>query len=327
MAMQQPFDLDGNAALVSASVGVALFPPDGQSAADLLRHADTAMYSAKEGGRNDFHFYQPAMTSVIRERVVLEHALRRALAYVEFEVWYQPKVCLRTGETAGAEALLRWRDPVQGMVFPDVFIPVAERTGLIIPIGEWVLGDVCRQQAAWRAAGVFTGRVAINVAAPQIDRSDFFSSVAAALACHGLPPSALEVEVTESLLMESQERACEVLARLQALGVRTAIDDFGTGHSSLAYLKVLPVDHLKIDRAFIRDLPADVTDGAITQAIIALGEALHFCVTAEGVETAEQMEFLRQAGCAYGQGYFFGRPMPAAAFEAWVAQRQTATAL
>jgi diguanylate cyclase (GGDEF)-like protein len=321
-AMQQPFDLDGNAALVSASVGVALYPLDGQSAVDLLRHADTAMYSAKEAGRNDFHFYQPAMTSVIRDRVVMEHALRRALAYSEFELWYQPKVCLRTGDIAGAEALLRWRDPVQGMVFPDVFIPVAERSGLIIPIGEWVLDEVCRQQAAWRGAGVFEARVAVNVAAPQIDRSDFFSSVVAALARTGLPASALEVEVTESLLMESQERACEVLARLQGLGVRTAIDDFGTGHSSLAYLKLLPVDHLKIDRAFIRDLPADTTYGAITEAIVALGNALQFCVTAEGVETAEQVEFLRRVGCTHGQGYFFGRPMPAPAFEAWVAQRQ-----
>ncbi|WP_263263393.1 EAL domain-containing protein [Pseudomonas sp. RIT-PI-S] len=326
-AMQQPFDLEGNAALVSASVGVALYPLDGQSAADLLRHADTAMYSAKEAGRNDFHFYQPAMTSVIRERVVLEHALRRALAYNEFEVWYQPKVCLRTDAIAGAEALLRWRDPVQGMVFPDVFIPVAERSGLIIPIGQWVLDEVCRQQRVWRDSGLFVGRVAINVAAPQIDRSDFMASVVAALARNDLPGTALEVEVTESLLMESQERACEVLARLQAHGVRTAIDDFGTGHSSLAYLKLLPVDHLKIDRAFIRDLPDDATYGAITQAIVALGDALQFRVTAEGVETAEQMQFLRNAGCAYGQGYFFGRPMPAAAFEAWVTQRQAALAI
>ncbi|WP_258195265.1 putative bifunctional diguanylate cyclase/phosphodiesterase [Pseudomonas japonica] len=326
-AMQQPFDLDSNAALVSASVGVALYPLDGHSAADLLRHADTAMYSAKEAGRNDYHFYQPAMTSVIHERVVLEHALRRALTHEEFEVWYQPKVCLRTSAIAGAEALLRWRDPVQGMVFPDVFIPVAERTGLIIPIGVWVLGEVCRQQRAWREQGVFEGQVAINVAAPQIDRSDFVASVRAALEHNRLPAAALEVEVTESLLMESQERACEVLAQLQALGVRTAIDDFGTGHSSLAYLKLLPVDHLKIDRAFIRDLPADRTYGAITEAIIALGDALQFHVTAEGVETAEQMEFLCQAGCGYGQGYYFGRPMPAEAFEAWVAQRQQSAAL
>lgn len=320
-AMQQPFNLDGNAALVSASVGVALYPLDGQTAADLLRHADTAMYSAKGAGRNGYHFYQPAMTSVIHERVIMEHALRRALAYDEFEVWYQPKVCLLTGAVAGAEALLRWRDPVQGLVLPDAFIPVAERSGLIIPIGQWVLGEVCRQQAAWRAAGQFVGCVAINVAAPQIDRSDFVASVVTALATHWLPPSALEVEVTESLLMESQERACDVLARLQAHGVRTAIDDFGTGHSSLAYLKLLPVNHLKIDRAFICDLPTDATYGAITQAIVTLGDALRFCVTAEGVETESQCEFLRTVGCAYGQGYLFGKPMPADAFQAWIAQR------
>jgi diguanylate cyclase (GGDEF)-like protein len=322
-AMQQPFDLEGNAALVSASVGVALYPLHGRCAADLLRHADTAMYSAKEAGRDGFHFYQPAMTSAIRERVVIEHALRRALHNREFEVWYQPKVELGTGATAGAEALLRWRDPALGLVFPDVFIPVAERTGLIIPIGRWVLDEVCRQQQAWRARGVFDGCVAINVAAPQIDRSDFVATVLAALAEHQLPASALEVEVTESLLMESQERACEALAQLQARGVSTAIDDFGTGHSSLAYLKWLPVDHVKIDQAFVRDLPGDRTYSAITEAIIALGDALRFRMTAEGVETAEQRAFLEQAGCTYGQGYYFGRPMPAQAFEAWLEQQAT----
>ncbi|MBF7143910.1 MULTISPECIES: putative bifunctional diguanylate cyclase/phosphodiesterase [Pseudomonas] len=320
-AMQQPFDLQGNAALVSASIGVALYPTDGSCAADLLRHADTAMYSAKEAGRNGLCFYQPAMTSAIRARVVLEHALRRALHNEEFEVWYQPKVHLRTGVVTGAEALLRWRDPTQGMVYPDVFIPIAERTGLIIPIGQWVVNEVCRQQQAWRQRGVFDGRVAINVAAPQIDRSDLVACVLAALAQYQLPAAALEVEVTESLLMESPERAREALARLQAEGVSTAIDDFGTGHSSLAYLKLLPVNHLKIDRAFVRDLPHDLTYGAITEAIISLGQALAFDITAEGVETAEQCTFLQQAGCAYGQGYYFGRPMPASAFEGWLAKR------
>lgn len=326
-AMQQPFDLDGHTALVSASVGAALFPLDGQCAADLIRHADTAMYSAKEAGRNDYHFYQPAMTSVIHERVMLEHALRRALQFDEFELWYQPKVCLRTGAIAGAEALLRWRDPVQGLMLPDLFIPVAERSGLIVPMGQWVLEEVCRQQRVWREQGLFEGRIAINVAAPQIDRSNFVASVTAALERNGLPAAALEVEVTESLLMESQERARDVLAHLQSIGVRTAIDDFGTGQSSLAYLKWLPVDHLKIDRAFIRDLPDDRTYGAITEAIIALGAAVRFCVTAEGVETADQARFLRDAGCTYGQGYHFGRPMPGPAFEAWVLQRQAALAL
>ncbi|MFF7709164.1 EAL domain-containing protein [Pseudomonas sp. NPDC007930] len=321
-AMQQPFDLDGNTALVSASIGVAICPADGGTALDLLRHADTAMYSAKEAGRNDFRYYQPSMTSAIQERVAVEHALRRALAYNEFEVWYQPKLDLASGRVDGAEALLRWRDPVVGMVFPDVFIPVAERTGLIIPIGQWVLDHVCAQVRQWRDRGLFDGRVAVNVAAPQIDRSDFVASVSRALKAHGLPGSALEVEVTESLLMESQEHACQVLASLRGLGVRTAIDDFGTGHSSLAYLKLLPVDHLKIDRAFIRDLPADQTYAEITRAIVALGRALAFNVTAEGIETQAQLDFLRLAGCASGQGYHIGRPMPAADFEQWLAEQR-----
>lgn len=321
-AMQQPFDLDGNTALVSASIGVAICPADGATAVDLLRHADTAMYSAKEAGRNDFRYYQPAMTSTIKERVAVEHALRRALAQQEFEVVYQPKIDLASGHVEGVEALLRWRDPDLGMVFPDVFIPVAERTGLIVPIGQWVLEHVCGQIRHWRDAGIFEGRVAVNVAAPQIDRSDFVASVVHALNLHGLPGTALEVEVTESLLMESQEHACQVLASLRQLGVRTAIDDFGTGHSSLAYLKLLPVDHLKIDRAFIRDLPQDTTYAAITRAIVALGQALAFSVTAEGIETQAQQDFLRQAGCANGQGYHIGRPMAAAAFEQWLLERE-----
>ena len=318
LSLRQPFDLNGNAALVSASIGIALCPADGNTVEDLLRHADTAMYSAKEAGRDAFRFYQPEMTVSIQRRVELEHALRRALLRKEFEVWYQPKIHLESNQVNGAEALLRWRDPVKGLVFPDQFIPLAERTGLIIPMGEWLLDEVCGQIRRWRDLGQFCGQVAINVATPQIERSDFVTSVRQALKRYGLPPSVLEVEVTESLLMESQALACDVLGQLRALGVRTAIDDFGTGHSSLAYLKLLPVDHLKMDRAFVRDLPDDRTYVAITQAIVALGKALDFSVTAEGIETPAQLEFLRQAGCAGGQGYLIGKPMPAEAFQAWL---------
>lgn len=313
-----PFDLNGNAAQVTASIGVAISPADGGSAEDLLRHADTAMYSAKEAGRNDFRFYQAAMTQQIKRRVDMEQALRRALANGEFEVWYQPKLDLASGRLEGAEALLRWRDPHLGLVMPADFIPLAERTGQIIAIGEWVLDQACQHIRQWRAQGCLTAKVAINVAAPQIERGDFVAKVREALHRHGLPGEALEVEVTESLLLESHEAASGVLRQLQAMGVTTAIDDFGTGYSSLAYLKRLPIDHLKIDRAFIRDLPGDKDFVAIVQAIIALKRAMNFRMTAEGIETKAQYDFLRDAGCDAGQGYYISEPVPAPQFAAWL---------
>ncbi|PVZ19840.1 MULTISPECIES: bifunctional diguanylate cyclase/phosphodiesterase [unclassified Pseudomonas] len=322
-AAARPFVLGSDTALVSASIGVAICPADGASPLELLRHADTAMYGAKEAGRNDFRYYQASMTTRIQERVAMEHALRRALQRDEFELWYQPRIDLASGRVQGAEALLRWRDPAQGLIYPDLFIPVAERTGLIVPIGQWVLDNVCVQQRRWRTRGVFEGRIAINVATPQIERSDFVTSVSRALQLHGLPAHSLEVEVTESLLMQHQDLACQVLHQLQRLGVHTAIDDFGTGHSSLAYLKLLPVNHLKVDRAFVKDLPGDSTYAAITQAVVDLGRALGFEVTAEGIETAEQWEHLRDIGCQSGQGYYIGRPMPAADFEQWLARYGT----
>jgi len=319
--LQAPFELDGSRALITASIGIALYPTDGGCADTLLRHADTAMYAAKEAGRNDYRFYQQHMTQHMQERVTLEHALRRALEHQELEVWYQPKLAMADGQVVGAEALMRWRDPQAGLIAPADFIPLAERTGLIVPMGEWLLDQVCGQLRAWRDRGSFDGHVAINVAVPQIERSDFAGSVSRVLQRYQLPARLLEVEVTESLFLESRQLARSVLGRLQAMGVTTAVDDFGTGYSSLAYLHLLPVDNLKIDRAFIQELPHSATHMAITRAIIQLGHALKFRVTAEGIETDEQYEFVRQAGCDVGQGYLIAQPMPAAQFEAWLAER------
>lgn len=321
-ALQRPFDLKGNAALVTGSIGIALAPEHGHSTESLLRHADTAMYAAKESGRNAWRLYLPDMTERLQQRLSLERALRRALEQQEFEVWYQPRIDLFSGRVEGAEALLRWRDPQHGLVSPADFIPLAERTGLIIPLGEHVLDLVCAQIRQWRDRELLPGPIAINVAALQIERSDYLCSLTQALERHALSPDLLEVEITESLLMESQQHACEVLARLQALGVATAVDDFGTGYSSLAYLKTLPINHLKIDRAFIKDLPHGDNDVAITRAIIDLGHALGFRITAEGIETHAQHQFLRNAGCDHGQGYLIGRPMPADRFEHWLANER-----
>ncbi|MEX5587181.1 MULTISPECIES: putative bifunctional diguanylate cyclase/phosphodiesterase [Pseudomonas] len=320
--LQRPFDLNGNAALVTGSIGLAWCPQHGESVDSLLRHADTAMYVAKESGRNAWRPYHPEMTARLQQRLELERNLRRALQDNEFELWYQPKVDLFSGQLEGVEALLRWRDPEHGLVSPAEFIPLAERTGLIIPLGELVLDLACAQLASWRAADCLPGPLAINVAALQIERSDYVTSLATALARYDLPAQLLEVEITESLLMESQQQACAVLAQLQAMGVATAVDDFGTGYSSLAYLRSLPIDHLKIDRAFIKDLPGDDDAVAVARAIIDLGHALGFRITAEGIETQEQYDFLRNAGCNQGQGYLMGRPMPAPALQAWLVQHE-----
>ena len=317
-SLQRPFDLSGNAGLVTGSLGLAWCPQHGTDADSLLRHADTAMYAAKEGGRNAWRPYHPDMTARLQQRLELERNLRRALQHNEFELWYQPKIDLSSGEVEGVEALLRWRDPHYGLISPAEFIPLAERTGLIIPLGERVLEMACVQLATWRLQDELPGPLAINVAALQIERSDYVSSLASALQRHGLPASLLEVEITESLLMESQQQACQVLGQLQAMGVATAVDDFGTGYSSLAYLRSLPIDHLKIDRAFIKDLPDDDHAVAIARAIIDLGHALGFRITAEGIETQAQYDFLRHAGCDQGQGFLMARPMPAQALQQWI---------
>lgn len=324
-SLQEPFDLKGTSTLLTASIGISIAPHDSETPEQLLRQADTAMYGAKEGGRNDYRFYQPEMTLRAQERLNSERFLRRAVLHREFEVWYQPKINLQNHTIEGAEALIRWRDPIQGLVSPAEFIPLAETTGLIIQIGEQVIDAVCRDIRRWTDLDIRHGVIAINVATLQIDRSDFVETIRSALDEYDLSASVLEVEVTESLMMASPEHSREVLSTLQSLGITTAIDDFGTGYSSLAYLKLLPINSLKIDRTFISDLPHDPRDVAITKTIVELGHALGFKIIAEGVETEEQNRFLREIGCDQGQGYLYGRPMPAADFEIWLEKNLTMT--
>ncbi len=319
-ALQEPFDLKGTSTLLTASIGISVAPYDSETPEQLLRQADTAMYGAKECGRNDYRFYQPEMTLRAQERLNSERCLRRAVLNHEFEVWYQPKINLLNNNVEGAEALIRWRDPVKGLVSPADFIPLAENTGLIIQIGEQVIDIVCRDIRLWTDRQIDSGVIAVNVAALQIDRSDFVETIRSTLEEYNLPASVLEVEVTESLMMASPEHSREVLSTLQSLGVTTAIDDFGTGYSSLAYLKILPINSLKIDRTFISALPHDPNDVAITKTIVELGHALGFKIIAEGVETEGQNRFLKDIGCDQGQGYFYGRPMPAADYEVWLKQ-------
>jgi len=323
-SIQQPFEMaDGNG-MVTTSVGLAVFPGDGRSVTELVRNADAAMYEAKNAGRNTYRFYQRKMTDEAQQRLNTENALRRALEHGEFEVWFQPQFHLADGAYLGAEALVRWRDPERGLVSPAEFIPVAERSGLIIPLGEVVLDKVGAAARRWFDLGLDAGCLAINVAGPQIDRSDFVASLRRVIDAYALPPGCLEIEITETVIMENPDHGAAVLDQIQALGVTTAIDDFGTGYSSLAYLKELPIDTIKLDRAFVKDLPDDRSDVAISRAVIAMSHNLGFKVIAEGLETEAQRRFLLEAGCDEAQGYLFARPMPIAEFEQWLVEDRIA---
>jgi diguanylate cyclase (GGDEF)-like protein/PAS domain S-box-containing protein len=319
-----PVDLQGHGALVTASVGIALYPDDGPDATALLKAADTAMYASKQAGRNTLHFHHPDMARAAHQRLSLEHGLRRAIDNGELEVWYQPQFTLASNRLIGAEALVRWRDPQHGPIPPIGFIPLAEETGLILPLGEWVLRQTCLNAHRWLGQGLDCGNLSVNVADLQIQRGDFCATVQQVLAETGLEARRLVLEITESFLLHNADQAMTVVTKLNGLGVKVAIDDFGTGHSSLSYLKYLRADKLKIDQQFIRDLPDDHDDAAITRAVIALGHSLGFKIIAEGVETEAQREFLRSEGCEEAQGYFYSKPLPAAEFEQFLRQQAEA---
>ena len=318
--LQQPFVLRGQEISTSASMGVAIFPDDGGELETLRKKADVAMYQAKEVGRNTFRFFDATMNVEAAEHLRLRNGLRQALEGNQFELHYQPQIDLRSGAVTGVEALLRWRHPELGPVSPARFIPVAEDSGLIVPIGAWVLSQACRQAQAWQRAGLPALTMAVNLSAVQFKRGDVEQSVLRALEDSGLSPTRLELELTESILIQNAEAVLASVKRLKQQGVTLSIDDFGTGYSSLSYLKRFDVDKLKIDQSFVRELCGNADDAAIVRAVIQMARSLNLTTIAEGVETRETAERLREFGCDEAQGYHFARPMPAAELEAYLRQ-------
>ena len=300
--------------VITGSLGVTLYPHHGGTSEILVQQADMAMYQAKTEGRNNFQFYVAAMGVVASARLELEHSLRQALTCKEFVLYYQPIISLASGAITGVEALLRWQHPQWGLTAPGRFIEIAEASGLIVPLGEWVLNEACAQAAAWCGRGLPAVQISVNISARQLRNVDLLKVIGDALGRHGLQGQQLKLEITESLLMEKPQESARLLAAVKALGVAIAVDDFGTGYSSLAYLKHFPLDTLKIDQSFVRDVTTDISDATMVQAMIGLAHNLQLSLTAEGVETVEQLRFLHAHGCDTVQGYLFSRPLPAADF-------------
>jgi diguanylate cyclase (GGDEF)-like protein/PAS domain S-box-containing protein len=312
LALSAPHHIDQHELYLTVSVGIAIYPEDGAEPEVLLKNADFAMYDAKESCRNTYKFFKAEMNSRAVERQSLENDLRHAMERQEFVLHYQPKMNLETGAIIGVEALIRWYHPARGLVPPTQFIPIAEDCGFIVPIGRWVLREACRQARAWQDAGLPPMCIAVNISAVELRAGDFVAGVRAILTEMGIEPRYLELELTETFLMQDLESTAAVLRALKDLGVQLALDDFGTGYSSLSYLKRFPIDTLKIDRSFVRDLTTDADDASIVNAVISMGKSLHMQVVAEGIETQEQLAFLQKHGCPEGQGYYFSRPVAAA---------------
>ena len=324
-ALRRPIELDGQELVVTASIGISVFPVDGTDASTLLVNADSAMSHAKADGGDGFTFYNKPMNASALERLSLEADLRHGLERGEFVLHFQPQLDLAGQRMMGAEALLRWRHPTQGMVSPLSFIPLAEESGLIVPIGEWALYEACRQACSWpEVPGQAPLRVAVNLSARQFRQFALVDQVAGALAASGLAAERLELEITESCLMQDVDLAIAILDRLRRLGCRVSVDDFGTGYSSLAYLKRFPIDALKVDRFFIRGLPGDSQDAAIIAAVMGMARGLHLEVVAEGVETTEQMDWLMRQGCDVAQGYLIAKPLAARDLREFLASHQAA---
>ena len=325
-ALAAPFTVAGNEHFLNASIGIALYPADGASADKLLRNADTAMYRAKESGRGCYVYFEERMNVSARARVNLERELRRAIEHGEFSLCYQPKLDLRNGRISGAEALLRWNSPEGGRRAPMEFIPLAEETGLIVPIGEWVLREACRQYAAWRREGIDLPHIAVNVSARQFKQKEFVKNIGSITRAEGIAPHCLELEITESLLIDSISGVEEMLHELRRMGIALGLDDFGTGYSSLAYLRRFPIKTVKIDRSFVSDLGTSADAGAIATAIIAMAHALDKQVVAEGVETKNQAALLARMKCDHIQGYHYSRPLPPTEFAQFFAEAAVTSA-
>jgi diguanylate cyclase (GGDEF)-like protein len=309
-AVSRPFVLDGHEVTVTTSIGISLYPNDGNDIITLVKNADTAMYYAKDLGRNNFQFYTQSMNVSTLERLSLENSLRKALEREEFLLHYQPQVDLKTNEIVGVEALVRWKNRDRGMVSPGEFIPLAEETGLIIQIDEWVLRTACLQAVIWQKSGLQPITMSVNLSGQHFIRENLLETVGKTLRDTGLDPHYLELELTESVLMKNAEETVRTLRALKEMGVHISIDDFGTGYSSLSYLKRFPLDTLKVDRSFIKEIPADQDSAEITKAIIAMAHSLKLRVLAEGVETEEQLAFLHEHGCEVLQGFLYSRPLP-----------------
>ena len=314
-AISAPILLAGQSLQVTCSMGIASFPPNGSDAETLLRNADAAMYQAKAAGGDNFQFFTPDMNVRVHKQLSLREEMRSGIANGEFYLLYQPQLDLRSGRVCAVEALVRWAHPTLGILSPADFVPLAEESGLIVPLGDWVLHEACRQNKAWQTSGIPAVDVCVNVSARQFRERNWIDRVKHALAESGLEPKFLELELTESLLMQDVEQAVATMTELRALGVRFAIDDFGTGYSSLSALKNFPVARLKIDQSFVRNLPQDADDRGIASAVISLGQKLNMRVIAEGVETDAQLVFLRDHQCDEIQGYHFSKPIDAAAIE------------
>jgi diguanylate cyclase (GGDEF)-like protein len=319
----EPVEVDGQELLVTASAGISLYPQDGPDVETLLKNADAAMYRAKEKGRNNFQFYTAEMNRQVNERLKMESSLRRALDRNELELYYQPRIRIADGALVGCEALLRWQHPELGLTLPERFIGLAEETGLIIPIGEWVIRTACARARVWQKDGAAPLSVSVNLSMRQFRQEALSSAIDDALRVSGLDPRLLEMELTESLVMQDTEAAIRVLERLREIGVALSVDDFGTGHSSLSYLTRLPISALKIDQSFVQAIKGtgESGEGIVAQAIISLGHNLNLKVVGEGVETAVQFDFLKRHSCDEVQGYHFGRPMPAAEFDRFASKR------
>jgi diguanylate cyclase len=316
-ALGEPFQVGEEELVVTASIGISMYPIDDVDLDTLIRHTDMAMYRSKSHGRATYSFFSEDLSAAVTARVSLEGALRRAIEREEFVLHFQPKSDLRTGKVTGIEALLRWHRPGHGLIPPDRFVSVLEDTGLILPVGAWVIRAACEQLAAWDRLGLPSLQMAVNLSARQFRHLYLASMIEDSLRQNGIEPKRLEIELTESLLMEDNDATRSMLESFRRLGVRLAIDDFGTGHSSLSYIRRFAIDTLKIDRSFVQSLPDNDEDTAICSAVIALGRNMKMCVVAEGVETAEQAQVLRELGCDEVQGYWISRPMPGADFASW----------